>query len=160
MPFGIVLRQRTGLVESLLRPTCLGPDRAQLQHIVAAPEGPEGQDPLSRRARFIASADRKHRHQCRGLRVGGSEDGAADRFSDESNARKHGGTKRRIRRKIHIRIDAQTLETRAAELTISNIGDAPVVGRTAPGVFSDPLYWSNCSTRYHRITRSPASPMV
>ena len=42
----------------------------------------------------------------------------------EWNARKHGGTKRRIWRKIHIGIDAQTLEIRAVELTTSNVGDA------------------------------------
>ena len=42
------------------------------------------------------------------------------------NARKHGGSKRRIWRKIHIGIDAETLEVRAAEVTTSNIGDAPM----------------------------------
>jgi hypothetical protein len=70
----------------------------------------------------------------------------------EWNARKHGGTKRRVWRKIHIRcpllgharmpcqatgrrmahsprggIDEQTLEIRAAELTTSNVGDAPML---------------------------------
>ena len=43
------------------------------------------------------------------------------------NARKHGGTKRRVWRKIHIGIDEQTLEIRAAELTTSNVGDAPML---------------------------------
>ena len=45
----------------------------------------------------------------------------------EWNARKHGGTKRRIWRKIHIGIDEQTLEIRAAELTTSDVGDAPML---------------------------------
>ena len=45
----------------------------------------------------------------------------------EWNARKHGGSKRRIWRKIHIGIDEETLEVRAVEVTGSNIGDAPVL---------------------------------
>ena len=45
----------------------------------------------------------------------------------EWNARKHGGPKRRIWRKIHIGIDEQTLEVRAVEITGSNIGDAPML---------------------------------
>jgi hypothetical protein len=53
----------------------------------------------------------QHRHQTEG----------------EWNARKHGGAKRRIWRKIHIGIDEETLEVRAVEITGSNIGDAPVL---------------------------------
>jgi hypothetical protein len=45
----------------------------------------------------------------------------------EWNALKHGGSKRRIWRKIHIGIDEETLEVRAVEVTSSNIGDAPVL---------------------------------
>jgi len=45
----------------------------------------------------------------------------------EWNARKHGGPKRRIWRKIHIGIDEETLEVRAVEVTGSNIGDAPIL---------------------------------
>lgn len=45
----------------------------------------------------------------------------------EWNARKHGGPKRRIWRKIHIGIDEETLEARAVEVTGSNIGDAPIL---------------------------------
>ncbi len=45
----------------------------------------------------------------------------------EWNARKHGGPKRRIWRKIHLGIDAETLEVRAVEITGSNIGDAPML---------------------------------
>lgn len=36
------------------------------------------------------------------------------------------------RRKIHIGIDEQTLEIRAAEFTTSDVGDAPFVGQTVP----------------------------
>ena len=45
----------------------------------------------------------------------------------EWNARKHGGPKRRLWRKIHIGIDEQTLEIRAIEVTSSSIGDAPIL---------------------------------
>ena len=50
----------------------------------------------------------------------------------EWNARKHGGAKRRVWRKIHIGTDEQTLEIRAAEFTTSDVGDAPFVGQTVP----------------------------
>lgn len=45
----------------------------------------------------------------------------------ESSARKQGGLKRRIWRKIHIGIDEATLEVRAVEITTSNVGDAPML---------------------------------
>jgi hypothetical protein len=45
----------------------------------------------------------------------------------EWNARKHGGPKRRVWRKIHIGIDEETLEVRAVEVTSSDIGDAPML---------------------------------
>lgn len=40
---------------------------------------------------------------------------------------KHGGSKRRIWRKIHIAVDEQTLEIRAVEVTSGAIGDATVL---------------------------------
>ena len=45
----------------------------------------------------------------------------------EWHARKHGGPKRRVWRKIHIGIDEETLEVRAVEVTSSDIGDAPML---------------------------------
>jgi hypothetical protein len=45
----------------------------------------------------------------------------------EWNARKHGGSKRRVWRKIHIGIDEQTLEIRAVEISGSTTGDAPML---------------------------------
>ena len=44
-----------------------------------------------------------------------------------TEARRHGGTKRHIWRKIHIGIDERTLEIRAAEFTTSDVGDAPML---------------------------------
>lgn len=45
----------------------------------------------------------------------------------EWNARKHGGAKRRIWRKVHLGIDEKTLEIRAVEFASSDIGDAPML---------------------------------
>ena len=45
----------------------------------------------------------------------------------EWNARKHGGTKRRVWRKIHIGIDEKTLEIRVTEFTTSDVDDAPML---------------------------------
>jgi len=45
----------------------------------------------------------------------------------EWNARKHGGAKRRVWRKLHIGIDEKTPLTCAAEFTTSDVGDAPML---------------------------------
>ena len=55
----------------------------------------------------------------------------------EWNARKHGGPKRRIWRKIHIGIDEETLEVRAVEVTTSNVGDAPMLPELLGQIPSD-----------------------
>lgn len=111
--FGMPLRQTTGFVESLLRLVGLDwpvPDfstlcRRQRKLNVAIPyRGGEG--PLNL---LIDST---------GIKAEGE---------GEWSARKHGGTKRRIWRKIHIGIDEETLEVRAVEITGSNIGDAPIL---------------------------------
>ena len=44
-----------------------------------------------------------------------------DEGKGEGNARKHGGTKRRVWRKVHIGIDEKTLEIRAVEFTSSDL---------------------------------------
>jgi len=43
------------------------------------------------------------------------------------NARKHGGARRHVWRKVHLGIDAKTLEIQAVEFTSSDIGDAPML---------------------------------
>ncbi len=45
----------------------------------------------------------------------------------EWHSRKHGASKRRVWRKVHIGIDEETLEIRAVEVTSSNVGDAPML---------------------------------
>ena len=54
------------------------------------------------------------------------------RGEGEWHARKHGGAKRRVWRKVHLAIDESTLEVRAVEVTDSRIGDAPML----PGLLS------------------------
>jgi hypothetical protein len=111
--FGMALRQTTGFVESLLRligldwtvPTFSTLSRRQKTLKVNIPfRGSQGPLHLS-----IDST---------GIKVEGE---------GEWNARKHGGTKRRVWRKIHIGIDEQTLEIRASEFTTSDVGDAPIL---------------------------------
>jgi hypothetical protein len=66
-------------------------------------------------------------------------------------ARKHGGAKRRLLRKIHIGVDEQALEIRAIEVTGSYVRDAPMLpelldqiprrcgdGSSTETAFSDP----------------------
>ncbi|KIC39845.1 transposase [Ruegeria sp. ANG-R] len=45
----------------------------------------------------------------------------------EWNARKHGGPKKRLWRKLHLGMDEETLEIRAVGVTTSNVGDAPML---------------------------------
>jgi hypothetical protein len=111
--FGMPLRQTTGFVQSLLRLVGLDwtvPDfstlcRRQRRLNVAIPYR-GGKGPLN----LLVDST--------GIKAEGE---------GEWNARKHGGPKRRIWRKLHIGIDEETLEVRAVEVTGSNIGDAPVL---------------------------------
>lgn len=111
--FSMALRQTTGFVESLLRLIDLD---------WAAPNF----STLSRRQKtlkvnipFRGSAGPLHLLiDSTGIKVEGE---------GEWNARKHGGTRRRVWRKIHIGIDEQTLKIRTATFTISDVGDAPML---------------------------------
>jgi DDE family transposase len=111
--FGMALRQTTGFVGSLLKLIGLDwavPDfstlcRRQKDLVVNIPyRGSDG--PLHL---LIDST---------GIKAEGE---------GEWHARKHGGPKRRLWRKIHLGIDEQTLEVRAIEVTGSHIGDAPML---------------------------------
>ncbi len=55
----------------------------------------------------------------------------------EWNARRQGGQKRRVWRKIHIGIDAQTLDVRAVDLTSHSVGGAPMLSEGRNPVPSD-----------------------
>jgi Transposase DDE domain len=111
--FGMALRQTTGFVESLLRLTGLDwgvPDFSTLCR---------RQKTLAVNIPFRGSKGPLHLLiDSTGIKVEGE---------GEWNARKHGGAKRRVWRKIHLAIDEQTLEVRAVEVTGSNVGDAPML---------------------------------
>lgn len=111
--FGMALRQTTGFVESLLR--LIGLDWAVPDFST-----------LSRRQKTL-EVNIPYRGSDGPLHLLVDSTGIKVEGEGEWNARKHGGTKRRVWRKIHIGIDEQTLEIRAAEFTTSDIGDAPIL---------------------------------
>ena len=111
--FGLPLRQTTGFVASLLELSGLGwavPDfstlsrRQKTLEVVIPFRGSKG--PLH----LLVDST--------GIKVEGE---------GEWHTRKHGGSKRRVWRKIHLGIDEETLEIRAVEVTSSNVGDAPML---------------------------------
>ena len=111
--FGLPLRQTTGFVQSLLQ--LIGLDRAVPDFST-----------LCRRQRTL-NVSLPYRGGTGPLNLLIDSTGIKAEGEGEWNARKHGGSKRRIWRKIHIGIDEETLEVRAVEVTGSNIGDAPVL---------------------------------
>ncbi len=111
--FGLPLRQTTGFVESLLK--LVGLDWAVPDFST-----------LCRRQRTLTVA-LPYRGSAGPLHLLIDSTGIKAEGEGEWNARKHGGSKRRLWRKIHIGIDEKTLETRTIEATSSSIGDAPVL---------------------------------
>ncbi len=111
--FGMALRQTTGFVESLLR--LIGLDWAVPDFST-----------LSRRQKTL-KVNIPYRGSQGPLHLLIDSTGIKVEGEGEWNARKHGGPKRRVWRKIHIGIDEKTLEIRAAEFTTSDVGDAPML---------------------------------
>jgi len=111
--FGLPLRQTTGFVESLLE--LVGLDWAVPDFST-----------LCRRQRILPVAV-PYRGSAGPLHLLVDSTGIKAEGEGEWNARKHGGPKRRLWRKIHIGIDKETLEIRAIEVTSSSIGDAPML---------------------------------
>ena len=111
--FGMAICQTTGFVESLLRLMGLDwdvPDFSTLSR---------HQKTLKVNIPYRGSDGPLHLLvDSTGIKVEGER---------EWNARKHGGAKRRVWRKIHIEIDEKSLETRAAEFTTGDVGDAPML---------------------------------
>ncbi|GBQ23367.1 transposase [Gluconacetobacter sacchari DSM 12717] len=111
--FGFALRQTTGFVESLLRLAGLSwsvPDFST----------------LSRRQKSL-TVDIPYRGSDGPLHLLIDSTGIKVEGEGEWHRRKHGGSKRRIWRKLHIAIDEGSLEIRAVEMTKNEIGDAPVL---------------------------------
>jgi hypothetical protein len=106
--FGIPLQQTTGFVESLLRLAGLDwrvPDFST----------------LCRRQKTLEVSI-----PCRGgtgpLHLLIDATGIKAEGEGEWNACKHGGTKKRLWRKLHLGMDEETLEIRAVGVTTSNVG--------------------------------------
>ena len=111
--FGMPLRQTTGFVQSLLR--LIGLDWSVPDFST-----------LCRRQKTL-NVSLPYRGGTGPLNLLIDSTGIKAEGEGEWNARKHGGPKRRIWRKIHIGIDEETLEVRAVEVTTSNVGDAPML---------------------------------
>ena len=111
--FGLPLRQTTGFVVSFLRLVGLDWSVPDLSTLCRR------QSTLSVAIPYKGSAGLLH------LLIDST--GIKAEGEGEWNARKHGGPKRRLWRKIHIGIDEETLEIRAIEVTSSGIGDAPML---------------------------------
>jgi len=122
--FGMALRQTTGFVESLLQLSGLDwsvPDFST----------------LSRRQKTLA-VNIPYRGSEGALHLLIDSTGIKVEGEGEWNARKHGGAKRRIWRKVHLGIDEKTLEIRAIEFTSSDIGDAPMLPELLGQIPPDP----------------------
>ncbi len=111
--FGMALRQTTGFVKSLLRLVGVDWDLPDFST-------------LSRRQKTL-KVNIPYRGSDGPLHLLVDSTGIKVEGEGERNARKHGGTKRRVWRKIHIGIDEKSLAIRAAELTTSDVGDAPML---------------------------------
>ena len=118
MLFGLPLRQTTGFVASLLKLAGLDwpvPDFST----------------LCRRQRTLA-VQLPYRGSGGPLHLLVDSTGIKVRGEGEWHARKHGGARRRVWRKVHLAIDEATMEVRAVEFTGSGTGDAPML----PGLLS------------------------
>ena len=111
--FGMALRQTTGFVESLLGLIGLDWDVPDFST-------------LGRRQKTLA-VNIPHRGAQGPLHLLIDSTGIKVEGEGAWNARKHGGTKRRVWRKVHLGIDEETLEIRAVEFTSSDVGDAPML---------------------------------
>ena len=111
--FGLPLRQTTGLVASLLE--LVGLDWAVPDFST-----------LSRRQKGLNVAI-PYRPSTGALHLLIDSTGIKAEGEGEWFAKKHGPTKPRQWRKVHLGIDADTLEIRAIEITGSRVGDAPML---------------------------------
>ena len=110
---GLGLRQATGLAESLLK-------LAQLDWNVP------DYSTLSRRQKTLSVAITARSSQG-GLHLLVDSTGVKMLGEGEWKIKKHGADYRRQWRKVHLGVDAQTLEIRAIEVTDNAIGDAPML---------------------------------
>ncbi len=139
---GMALRQTTGFVENLLQLVGLDwtvPDVSTLSR---------RQKTLAVNIPYRGSKEPLHLLiYSTGIKGGG-----------EWPARKHGGPKRCVRRKIHLGIDEETPEVPAMEITGSHIGPSRQHAEHAPAGEWMRRCDPTCSNRSRRTSRSAASP--
>lgn len=111
--YGLPLRQTTGLVSSLL--ALAGLDWAVPDYST-----------LCRRQKTL-TVGIPYRPRQNGLHLLVDSTGVKTIGEGEWKTRKHGAEYRRQWRKVHLCIDADTLEIRAVGVTSSNVGDAPML---------------------------------
>ncbi len=152
--FGLPLRQTTGVVESLLTLSGLDwpvPDYTTLcrRQIGAGPWPQWGRGGLKVQIPYRAASGPLH------LLV----DSTGIRFSGEGEGqlRKHGASRRRQWRKIHIGVEADTREVRAVEMTSNRIGDVEPEKRHRFGR-TGAAFCRICWRRYQLKSGSTALP--
>lgn len=111
--FGLPLRQTTGFVESLLKLSKL--DWEEPDYTT-----------LCRRQKHV-TVTLPYRPRSGGLHLLVDRTGIKMVGEGEWKCKKHGAEYRRQWRKVHLGVDAETLEIRAIEVTDNSIGDAPML---------------------------------
>ncbi|HMS07322.1 MAG TPA: IS5 family transposase [Burkholderiaceae bacterium] len=128
--FGLALRQSLGLVESLLRLACLDWKVPDFSTVCRRQKTLRVQLPYQSSATALD------------LLV----DSTGIKFLGEGEwkRKKHGAEYRRQWRKVHLGIDAQTLEIRAIEVTDNSVGDAPMLPELLGQIPADEAVASVC----------------
>ena len=111
--FGLPLRQTTGMVASLLE--------------LAVPDWSVPDFSTLFRRQKTLTVDIPYRPSTGALHVLVDSTGVKAAGDGEWSARKHGPSEPRDWRKVHLGIDAETLDIRAIKVTGSRIGDAPIL---------------------------------
>jgi hypothetical protein len=111
--YGLALRQTTGMVRSLLKLAGLNWDVPDFST-------------LSRRQKHL-QVTLTHQRRGEALHLLVDSTGIKMLGEGEWKRKKHGADYRRQWRKVHLGIDAQTLEVRAIEVTANSVGDAPML---------------------------------
>ena len=111
--FGLALRQAMGMVESLLK-------------LAGLPWPVPDYSTVCRRQKTL-KVRISYRPAAQGLHLLVDSTGLKMMGEGEWKRKKHGAEYRRQWRKLHIGIDAQTMEIRALEVTPNSAGDAPVL---------------------------------
>ena len=129
--FGLALRQTRGLVQSLLR-------LAQLDWPVP------DYSTVCRRQKTLQTQI-SYRPSTGPLQLLVDSTGVKFLGEGEWKRKKHGPEYRREWRKVHLGIDAQTLEIRAIEVTSNAIGDAPMLPELLAQIAPDEAIASVCA---------------